>query len=812
MNKKSNKITSIIVATAMMVANVNVYAFSDLEKHWAEEIITKWAENGFINGFSNGTIRPDDSITRAEFLTILKNSLNLTGQTDIKFTDVLINDWYYDAVSTAVANGITNGKSEFLFDPNSSVTRAEASVFVSKAIDVNVEENVTYTDSNEIPNWAISEISAMTSLGYLVGFPDGKFKPNTELSRAEAIVFLNRVIESKENETDIDDTQNEEIEETETEIETEIETEEDTSNSTMDTPSSSGSSSGGSSSGGSSSSDSSSGGSSNDNSDTTEETDNSELLSIIEKVNEIIENKFLYENDENFENLIKILENSNEYNATKEEIDENISKLNESLKSLILLDITDLNKIIENTYTILKRNVYDEGSKELIEIENILDKAEEIVKLESVTTQAEIDDITNELLGLLIVANEDYELKIWLESVLEKAEMVELNLYLYDVGNPYWDDFVVAYADVLTSSDQELSNDELSEYIEKLESALDSIDKALLNRALLFETMEYAKELNGYDESSTLWKEFEICYANAIGQTTIVTTQEKVDTVTNKLIEAIDRLVNATVIITQAIKSYETSTVSVTYIATSGAEFQFITKDSDEKPDISEFTSEIITGTGNIVTSTISISDHDTHIFVLLNKEVLDATPLTTSSYDQVIVENIEIVGINGTIIEIIDTYEENEDSSGYTSVEKEYVSGSDDNDDCELDDNDGSYYPYDEFETGNVYKDHEDREYIGVTASVGEKINLKVNLLDKNDSVILSNTTIIVNGEVINIYDQTEWTIFDDTIAYSYDYKSQEIELIALKNGICELIVSYVDSTGLKPGSISQGITIIVE
>jgi len=94
---------------AVLVQAANVVAAKDLNGHWAEKQIMGWMEKGFIKGYSDNTFKPNNTITRAEFLTIVNNVFGYKDKAQISFTDVKTSDWYYDEIAKAIAAGYIKG-------------------------------------------------------------------------------------------------------------------------------------------------------------------------------------------------------------------------------------------------------------------------------------------------------------------------------------------------------------------------------------------------------------------------------------------------------------------------------------------------------------------------------------------------------------------------------------------------------------------------------------------------------------------------------------------------------------------------------
>lgn len=188
----STAILSTFLATT--VTTTSVYAAKDISGHWAEEVLIKWSEEGLISGFSDDTLRPNDTVTRAQFVTMIQNILNLTPLEISEFSDVVETDWFYNSVKNCVSNGIATGFPDGTFAPEDIVTRAQAAVFGFNIINEEVGGNInTYIDVEDIPNWSKDYVATMTKYGYLSGMSDGSFDAEAPLTRAQAVSFLDRL-------------------------------------------------------------------------------------------------------------------------------------------------------------------------------------------------------------------------------------------------------------------------------------------------------------------------------------------------------------------------------------------------------------------------------------------------------------------------------------------------------------------------------------------------------------------------------------------------------------------------------------------
>ena len=151
----------------------------------------------YIVGYPDKTVRPQNGITRAEVATIFFRLLtdetrNANSTKSNSYADVDRGAWYNHAVSTLSAMGIVKGDTKGKFNPNASITRAE---FAAIAAHFDDKANTTAADFSDIAShWAKNEISAASNNGWINGYPDGTFKPDNHITRAEAMTLVNRVL------------------------------------------------------------------------------------------------------------------------------------------------------------------------------------------------------------------------------------------------------------------------------------------------------------------------------------------------------------------------------------------------------------------------------------------------------------------------------------------------------------------------------------------------------------------------------------------------------------------------------------------
>ncbi len=189
--------------TVKMTKNITVYAA------WVEDngsagtgYPTPGGLNGddhfaYVVGYPDGTVRPNDNITRAEVVSIFFRLLteevrneNLTEEN--QYADVASGDWYNTAISTLTHLGIVEGRTAQIFDPNAFITRAEFAAICARFDNAEFE---IMDDFSDIENhWAEDEIHEAAAHGWIRGYDDNTFVPDRFITRAEAMTMINRVL------------------------------------------------------------------------------------------------------------------------------------------------------------------------------------------------------------------------------------------------------------------------------------------------------------------------------------------------------------------------------------------------------------------------------------------------------------------------------------------------------------------------------------------------------------------------------------------------------------------------------------------
>ena len=180
--------------------------FRDITSHWAEGIILEAARRNIVGGYPDSTFRPNQPVTRAEFISLLVRTLNLRAKygnvPEPQFADTLP-QWAASDIAIAVHAGIVGGYEDGTFGPHKPITRAEVAVIIKRAIGDRLSlgaDDPLFADETEIPGWALSSVKELAAgqlmIGRSVTTDRGTvtvFAPNAPLTRAEATALLLRI-------------------------------------------------------------------------------------------------------------------------------------------------------------------------------------------------------------------------------------------------------------------------------------------------------------------------------------------------------------------------------------------------------------------------------------------------------------------------------------------------------------------------------------------------------------------------------------------------------------------------------------------
>lgn len=169
-------------------------SFTDTLNHWAKASIDLLISKGLLTGYADGTFRPDAGLTRAEAIKVITTHMGLDGQAS-KFTDVSGAHWANKYIGAAAGAGLMNGYSDGTFRPNEKISRSELAALITRAFKLTGTGNTTFKDVKK-EAWYYNSIDALASNKIITGYADSTFKPEKDITRAEFATVVSRLLET----------------------------------------------------------------------------------------------------------------------------------------------------------------------------------------------------------------------------------------------------------------------------------------------------------------------------------------------------------------------------------------------------------------------------------------------------------------------------------------------------------------------------------------------------------------------------------------------------------------------------------------
>lgn len=171
-----------------------VVSFADTLNHWAKASIDLLIAKGLLTGYADGTFRPDSGLTRAEAIKVIATYMGLEGQTS-NFTDVSSTHWANKYIGAAAGSGLMNGYSDGTFRPNDKISRSELATLITRAFKLTGTGNTSFKDIQRNA-WYYDSIDALASNKIITGYADSTFKPGQDITRAEFATMVSRLLEN----------------------------------------------------------------------------------------------------------------------------------------------------------------------------------------------------------------------------------------------------------------------------------------------------------------------------------------------------------------------------------------------------------------------------------------------------------------------------------------------------------------------------------------------------------------------------------------------------------------------------------------
>lgn len=191
---------TMVLSAAVVLAAGN--PFSDLpSNHWAYDAVVQLASEGINQGYGDGTFRGDNYITRYEAATMISKELSskslLKSGTPVVFADLESSHWAYDTVNALSRMGLVSGYSDGTFRGNQNITRYEMAMLIANVLKDNGATTATgatpFRDVSE-DSWVAPAVKLLAEKGITQGYGDGNFRGNNNITRYEAASMLAKLL------------------------------------------------------------------------------------------------------------------------------------------------------------------------------------------------------------------------------------------------------------------------------------------------------------------------------------------------------------------------------------------------------------------------------------------------------------------------------------------------------------------------------------------------------------------------------------------------------------------------------------------
>lgn len=194
--KKAISLLLCLILTVALTVPAMAADFSDTKGHWAEHQISVVSDAGIVSGYPDGSFRPENYITREQFAKVVANFMGYTEKGDVSmFPDVNPKGNLTPYVAMCVKAGVLGGFPDGTMRPGAYITREQAAAMLCRAFKLQSEGlSTTFKDRASITAKLDPEVAALERTGLIMGFNDGTFKPRTNLTRAQMMVIISRLL------------------------------------------------------------------------------------------------------------------------------------------------------------------------------------------------------------------------------------------------------------------------------------------------------------------------------------------------------------------------------------------------------------------------------------------------------------------------------------------------------------------------------------------------------------------------------------------------------------------------------------------
>lgn len=199
--KSSRHLVIVLLILSLVFGSALSSAFGavpqDVEKHWASNTLKKWVDAGLMKGYPDGTFKPNASVKRSEFVTLLNRALKLSNASaQLSFIDLAQDHWAYQDIAIAVNAGYLKG-ADGKVHPNQNTSRQEAAVMIAGALQLDTQSGgdvSQFGDKSQIADWSKGAIAALAAHKVFKGDTKGNMRPKADITRAEAVVAIDAAL------------------------------------------------------------------------------------------------------------------------------------------------------------------------------------------------------------------------------------------------------------------------------------------------------------------------------------------------------------------------------------------------------------------------------------------------------------------------------------------------------------------------------------------------------------------------------------------------------------------------------------------
>lgn len=193
---KVSLVLCLALSLALLFTASAVAQPADMQGHWAEKQVSEWVDKGLAGGYEDGTFKPNNEITRAEFVALVNRAFDKQDADAVAdYSDVAPSNWFYAEVAAASNAGYVGGYDDGTFKPQNAISRQEAASMVVRLLGLGDDAAAaSFGDADAIGAWAKTAVNAVAASKIMGGYADGTFGPQRSITRAEAVVTLDRAM------------------------------------------------------------------------------------------------------------------------------------------------------------------------------------------------------------------------------------------------------------------------------------------------------------------------------------------------------------------------------------------------------------------------------------------------------------------------------------------------------------------------------------------------------------------------------------------------------------------------------------------